>query len=149
MDIERMKEQMPRMGPEQLALWQNVQGLKGREAYAKLIALNPDTVTAGLSKEYQVLKVDTVVVMTVQHTDKAPNIVYMRWENGGYHITEAPRVPIELSADQPPQGGGAPGSMAPGGAPQGAAPQGAPQGGRSPGGNVPGGGTPTPAPQGK
>jgi hypothetical protein len=137
-DIERMKGQIPQMSGEQKALWENIQGLKGRAAYAKLIELNRDTVTANLSNDFQVLKVDTLVVMTVQHANQAPNIVYMRWENGGYHITEAPQVPIEMSADHPPAGG-VPGGMPPsGGTPQGSVP----------GGTTPGGGAVTAPPAG-
>ena len=150
MDIERMKGQIPQMAGDQKALWENIQGLKGRAAYAKLIELNRDTVTANLSPEYQVLKVDTLVVMTVQHANQAPNIVYMRWENGGYHITETPRVPIELSADHPPVGG-APGGMAPpgGSMPQGSAPQGGAPQGNAPRESTPGGGAVTAPGSGK
>jgi len=132
MDIERMKGQIPQMDPEQQALWQNMQGLKGKDAYAKLLELNKDTVGSQLSADYRILKVDTVVVMTVQHADRAPNLVYMRWENGGYRITEAPRVPIELSADKPPAGGG--NGAAGGGTPGGAAPAPQGNGGAAPGG---------------
>jgi hypothetical protein len=114
MDIERMKGQIDQMSGDQKALWENIKGLKGRAAYAKLIELNRDTVTANLSPDYQVLKVDTLVVMTVQHANQAPNIVYMRWENGAYHMTEAPHVPVEMSADRP-QGAGAPQGMPPSG----------------------------------
>jgi hypothetical protein len=134
MDIERMKGQIDQMSGDQKALWENIKGLKGRAAYAKLIELNKDTVTANLSQDYQVLKVDTLVVMTVQHANQAPNVVYMRWENGGYHMTEAPRVPIEMSSD--PSSAGAPSGAVP------------PAGGSAPGGGSPGGGAVAPPPAG-
>jgi hypothetical protein len=66
------------------------------------------------------LKVDTVVVLTVQHKGQPADLMYMRWEDGKYRVTAPPSAPAPTSMPQ-----GHPNVQ---GQPQGeAAPQQAPQ----------------------
>ncbi|MDB5035058.1 MAG: hypothetical protein JWQ98_2299 [Chlorobi bacterium] len=116
LDIERMKGQADQLPPDARAKWDSIKPLKGRDAYAKMIALNKDTVAGKLNKDYQVMKVDTLVVMTVRHGNDRPMITWLRWEKGSYHITEAPQPPVDLPTNG--QGGNPHGGMNGGGNPE-------------------------------
>jgi hypothetical protein len=111
-----MADQMP---AEEKAKWEALKGLKGKEAFAKMLSLNRDMMTARFKGDYDVLKVDTVVVLTVQHKGQPADLMYMRWEDGKYRVTAPPSVPAPASMPQ-----GHPNVQ---GGPQGSAPQGAPQ----------------------
>ncbi|MEO5931818.1 MAG: hypothetical protein ABIR47_17930 [Candidatus Kapaibacterium sp.] len=106
LDIERMKGQADQLPPDARAKWDSIKPLKGRDAYAKMIAMNKDTVAGKLNKEYQIMKIDTLVVMTVRHGNDRPMITWLRWEKGSYHITEAPQPPVDLPTNG--QGGANP-----------------------------------------
>jgi hypothetical protein len=110
----QFREQMP---AEERAKWDKMNGLKGKAAFAKLVEMNKEEMTKRFKGDFKVLKVDTLVVMTVQHEGQTPDIMLMKWENGGYRMTQMPSPPTPPS-EQMPQGH--PDVQ---GAPQGAPPQ--------------------------
>jgi hypothetical protein len=149
--IEMQKQGMDRMPPEERAKWVQMNGLKGRDAFAKMVSLNTEMMTSRFKGDYKILKVDTVVVLTVQHANQPADIMFMRYEKGGYKVTAPPSAPqpptpqmhppvTNPHGDMAPQGG-APNAGGPEGAAPQTAPQAAPQGGAA-------GGAPA-APSGK
>lgn len=110
------KDQMP---PDERAKWEQMNGLKGRDAFAKMVTLNKEMMTSRFQGEYKVLKVDTLVVLTVQHTGQPAELMFLRYEKGGYRVTAPPSPPSQMPASHPQvpnphmappdQGGAAPG----------------------------------------
>jgi hypothetical protein len=91
------------MPGEQQAMWDSVKGLKGKDAFVKMVELNPEMMTSPLKGDYEVLKVDTVVVLSIKHESRPAELTYMRWENGGWRVTSPPAPPRDQSS-QLPQG---------------------------------------------
>ena len=115
-----MSSQMP---ADEKAKWEQLKGLKGQEAFAKMVTLNGDMMTSRFKGDYTVLKIDTVVVLTVQHKDQQPDLLYMRLEDGKYRITAPPSAPSPASQGQMPQGHPDVQQSPQNGAPQSPAPQ--------------------------
>ncbi len=145
MDLQmRNKDRMP---PEERAKIEQMNGLKGREAFSKMVTLNKEAMTSRFQGDYKILKADTIVVLTVQHQNQPADIMFMRNEGGTWRVTAPPsppqpQMPPQHPPVQTPEG-------APNGMPQGGAPNGAPN--VAPQGGAPNGtpnGAPNGAPQG-
>lgn len=111
-------EQRTTMAPDQLKTLEAVKGLKGKQAFLKIMSLNKG-MTEGFKGEYKVTKVDTLVVLTVQHGEQPANLYYLRWEDGRYRISEQPQAPQPQMPKGHPQMQQAPPQTAP---PSGTAP---------------------------
>ncbi len=98
--------------------WDSLKGKGKREIYAKI--LEGDKGVDDLFRgEYKIVKVDTLVILTVQARDGESNLMYLRPSDGSFKITFPPRSPVPpvqapppMRAPVPPPGGGAP-SQAP------------------------------------
>jgi hypothetical protein len=113
------------MSPEEKANWESMKGLKGKEAFAKMVSMNREMMTSSFKGDYEVLAVDSVVVLTVKHEGQSPNLMYMRMEGGKWRVTAAPAPPQpEMPQGHPPMPEGHPEMQSPNeSAPQHPAPQ--------------------------
>jgi hypothetical protein len=129
------------MAPAERAFWDSVGRKSPRDAFISIMASDP-TMTANLSSDYKVLAADTMVVLTIQRTGRAPELRYFQVERGELRVSDPPAPPM---SEMPIQDPGV--FDAPGGTPQGAPPNGsgapndAVHGGT--GGDAPPGGTDT------
>jgi hypothetical protein len=97
------------MSAEEQAKWDSMKGLKGKEAFAKMVAMNREMMTSSFKGDYEVLAVDSVVVLTVKHEGQSPNLMYMRMEGGKWRVTAAPTPPQpEMPQGHPPMPEGHP-----------------------------------------
>jgi hypothetical protein len=55
--------------------------------------MNREMMTSSFKGDYEVLGVDSVVVLTVKHQGQNANLMYMRWEDGKWRVTAAPTPP--------------------------------------------------------
>jgi hypothetical protein len=92
---------LDKLPPEERPRWDSLRGKPKREIYAQMIA-SDQGVAEMFGGSYKVLKVDTLVVLTVQHDGQQPNLMYLRPRDGGYNITFPPRTP------EPPRQGAQP-----------------------------------------
>jgi hypothetical protein len=127
-------DQMPESQRQQ---WEPIKGLEGKEAFAKWFSMNSETMTEPFKGDYTVLKVDTLVVLTVQHTGRPADLMYMRWENGAWRVTSPPLAPQSAMPQGHPDVGTSPQQLPEGhpevGNPHQSMPQQAPQGESAPG----------------
>jgi hypothetical protein len=99
-------------------MWDSLKGKSKRDIYGRIIA-NDQGITEVFKGSYKVLKVDTLVVLTVQHEGQQPNILYLRPHGDKYMVAFPPRPPAQAMPEghppvDVPQQGGQP-SPAPGG----------------------------------
>jgi hypothetical protein len=80
--------------------WDSLQGQSKRDIYAKVL-MSDRGLADIFNTEYKVLKVDTLVVVQVQHTGQSPNTIYFRPTGSTYEIATPPRLP-EMPAEHPP-----------------------------------------------
>ncbi|HVZ40275.1 MAG TPA: hypothetical protein VHI13_13430 [Candidatus Kapabacteria bacterium] len=140
-------DQLP---PTERARWEALKGKSHRDIYSKILATDQG-VAAMFAGDYKVLKVDTLIVVTVQHSGQPANVMYLRPRDGKYLVAKPPRPPGGPQGQRPDQ---PPGQRAPGGAmpngpvPNGGVPNGAPREGGRPSGPASGGrsGGTSPAP---
>ncbi|MBK8909929.1 MAG: hypothetical protein IPM61_01230 [Chlorobi bacterium] len=67
-----------------------LQGLKGKEAFAKYMQLYGEDFTGKFQGDFEVLQVDTLYSLVVRHKDRPAEILMMRWENGAYKVAAPP-----------------------------------------------------------
>ena len=85
-------------------MWDSLKGKSKQEIYGKVLASDP-SVAALFEGDYTITKVDTMVVITVQHAGQDPNILYLRPHKGKYLVSRPPRLPMPpLPAGHPPMG---------------------------------------------
>jgi len=100
--IGRQMESLDMLPAEERARWDALKGKEKRDIYATMI-VNDEGVAQMFGGDYKILKVDTLVVLTVQHEGQQPNLMYLRPRKGGYSISFAPRVPdLPYRGMQPP-----------------------------------------------
>jgi hypothetical protein len=86
-------------------MWDSLKGKSKQEIYGKVLAGDP-SVAALFEGDYTITKVDTMVILSVQHAGQEPNILYLRPRNGSYLVSRPPRLPMPpLPAGHPPMGG--------------------------------------------
>jgi hypothetical protein len=104
--MARQTAMIAQMPADERAKWEPLKGLKGKDAFAKMVTLNrndPRTdMTSRFKGDYSVLKVDTVVVLTIQHKGQQPDLMYMRLEDGKYRVTAPPAPPSMPQGEMPP-----------------------------------------------
>ncbi|MBS1913921.1 MAG: hypothetical protein JST22_18175 [Bacteroidetes bacterium] len=118
-------DQLP---PAERTRWEALKGKSHRDIYSKILATDQG-VAAMFAGDYKVLKVDTLIVVTVQHSGQPANVMYLRPRGDKYQVAKPPRPPggppggpQAQRPDQPP------GQRMPGGAmPNGSVPNGAPR----------------------
>jgi hypothetical protein len=138
---------LDKIPPSERARWDSLKGQSKRDIYGKIL-----TSDKGLSDifkaDYKIVKIDTLVLVQVQHTGQEPNTIYLHPKGGSYEIATPPRPPSDgMPAEHPPveappsqqPPAGKPGAGSPG-APQGSgsAPSAAPNGGPNGGSTKPG-----------
>jgi hypothetical protein len=102
------------MSPEEKVKWDSIKGLKGKEAFAKMVSMNREMMTSSFKGDYEVLAVDSVVVLTVKHEGQNANLMYMRNEGGKWRVTAAPAPPQpEMPQGHPPMPEGHPEMQSP------------------------------------
>lgn len=101
-------QSLDKLPPEERPQWEALKGKEKRDIYSKMI-VEDQSVASMFGGEYKITKIDTLVVLTVEHQGQQPNLMYLRPSNGEYRITFPPRVPDApfRGAEPPP---GAPGN---------------------------------------
>lgn len=104
--------------PEERGRWEALKGKPKREVYSKILAADQG-IAALFTGEYNVLRADTLVALTVQHEGQPANVIYLRPRNGSYVVAKPPRppgAPMNAPAQAPPAQGSQGRTMPPGGA---------------------------------
>jgi hypothetical protein len=78
--------------PTERARWDSLKGKSKRDIYAKIIE-GDQGVKELFKGGYKILKVDTLVVLTVQPEGQDANLMYLRPSNGSFEVTYPPEQP--------------------------------------------------------
>lgn len=71
-----------------------LQGLKGKEAFAKYIQMYGEDFTGKFQGDFKILQVDTLYSVVVRHHDRPAEILMVRWENGAYKVAAPPNPQV-------------------------------------------------------
>jgi hypothetical protein len=83
---------LDKLAPEERAHWDSLKGKSKREIYGKVITSDKG-LSDIFSTDYKVLKVDTLIVVQIQHTGQEPNTIYLRPKKGTFEVATPPRPP--------------------------------------------------------
>ncbi len=117
---------LDKLPPSERPRWDSLKGKPKREIYARILG-SDEGVAALFKGEYVIKRVDTLIVLTVQHSGQPENIMYLRPNGAGYVVSQAPRRPEPQPQEPPPSA-----SPESGPGPQQGAPQGTPGTAKSP-----------------
>lgn len=110
------------LSAEERPMWEALKGLGKREIYSKILESDP-AVSDLFGGDSKVVKLDTFMIVTVEHNSGQHDLLYLRWERGRYVISAAPDAGLRPN----PMPAGHP-QVAPGGAGVPPATQGKPEG---------------------
>ncbi len=94
--------------PDERVKWDSLKGKSKRDIYAKIIE-GDQGVKDLFQGGYKILKVDTLVVLTVQPEGQEPNLMYLRPSKGSFKVTFPPappaagRAPVRQPSPMPQQ----------------------------------------------
>jgi hypothetical protein len=92
------------MAPQERAFWDSVGKKSPREAFVAIMSSDPQ-MTANLSPDYKVLSADTMVVLTIQRTGRAPELRYFQVEGNRLLVSDPPAPPMsDMPAGHPDVG---------------------------------------------
>ncbi len=98
MMIDLQLQQLDKLPESERVKWEQLKGLEGKEAFVKMVDLNRVMMTSRFRGAFEILDVDTIVVVKVKHVDQNPDVAYFKWEDGRYRFTPPPRPPSEPAA---------------------------------------------------
>ncbi len=80
------------LSAEERPMWEALKGLSKREIYTKILESDP-AVSDLFGGDSKVVKLDTFMIVTVEHNSGQHDLLYLRWEKGKYVISAAPEAP--------------------------------------------------------
>lgn len=89
-----------KLPPFERPRWDSLKGKSKREIYSRILGTD-EGVAALFRGDYKITRVDTFVVVTVQHSGQPQNVMYLRPRDGKYVVSQAPRREADLQ-QQPP-----------------------------------------------